>query len=130
MKAYNHAFTIAFSVETLDEEGNVKPEALEVALLRRIRELEGDELIEATGCPFDTYEFEVDVYFLDEDSDYLVVINQSVYEMSYNADQPNGVNMYIGELSEWENSLLGWKKLPDEQVPKAVVKAIESRLLF
>jgi hypothetical protein len=33
-------------------------------------------------------------------SNYLVIIDQSVFEMSSNANQPNGVNIYLGEVND------------------------------
>ena len=56
---YDHAFTIAFSLRNTDPEGNATAQELMVALFKRlasIAENDLDELIEACGAPFDTYE--------------------------------------------------------------------------
>jgi hypothetical protein len=58
MPKYSHAYDIAFEVISDNENGDdVTPEMLVQALLTRIILLSTDEeMIEATGCPFDTYE--------------------------------------------------------------------------
>jgi hypothetical protein len=61
MPKYNHAYTIAFSLESDDPEGNdVTAEMLRDALTKRMRGLDSStdsvEWIEATGAPFDTFE--------------------------------------------------------------------------
>jgi hypothetical protein len=59
MKTYNHAFTIAFSVggSTHPEGEDVTQEQLAIAILKRIADLvNNNELVEAVGLPFDTYE--------------------------------------------------------------------------
>lgn len=55
---YNHAFTVAFEVESDHESGeDVTQDMLRTALLRRMDTLdEENSWVEATGCPFDTYE--------------------------------------------------------------------------
>ncbi len=57
-RKYNHAFTIAFELETNNKGENVTKDELLAALRKRIVDLEnnGDEIIEACGAPFDTYE--------------------------------------------------------------------------
>lgn len=58
VKKYNHAYTVAFSIDT-DLEADAPTDNTEVvpALLRRIADLvENDEMDEHLGMPFDTYE--------------------------------------------------------------------------
>jgi len=57
-KKYNHAFSIAFSLESNKEGGDITNAELRVALFKRIYQLEneGTDLIECCGLPFDTYE--------------------------------------------------------------------------
>ena len=58
MPKYNHAYTVAFSLESDHPEGeDVTADMIRVALLRRIADLdEHGELVEAVGGPFDSYE--------------------------------------------------------------------------
>lgn len=60
MPRYNHAYTVAFSLNSDHPDGeDVTPEMLRVALLRRIIQLDEDgEWEEAVGAPYDTYENE------------------------------------------------------------------------
>lgn len=59
MTKYNHAFDIAFEVISNRVDGiDVTADMLRDALEKRIKLLEGDEIIEACGHPFDTYEIE------------------------------------------------------------------------
>ena len=55
---YNHAFSIGFEVVSEHDGENVTAEELLEGLRRRLEDLEesGDEIIEACGLPFDTYE--------------------------------------------------------------------------
>ena len=58
LKKYNHAFSVAFEVESRNEEGeDITPEQYRAALIARANQLflEG-EFSEATGAPDDTYE--------------------------------------------------------------------------
>lgn len=57
---YNHAYDIAFSVRgsTHPEGDDLKAPMLRAALLKRIHDLSDDELLEALGAPFDSYEEE------------------------------------------------------------------------
>lgn len=58
-KRLNHAYTIAFSVETDNDKMNVTNEELLHALKKRVSEIESGhdcDMIEACGLPFDTYE--------------------------------------------------------------------------
>ena len=60
---YNHAFTIAFSVETEHEADDVTAEELRDAIRKRIDDcMNGTDadLIECCGAPFDTYEVDDD----------------------------------------------------------------------
>ena len=59
MTMYNHAYDIAFSLNSKNEDEKVTAEELIFALKKRITDLEknGDEIIEACGKPFDTYEY-------------------------------------------------------------------------
>lgn len=56
---YNHAFTIAFTVAgSKSEDGeDVTAEQMAAALQQRIKDLmANNEMLEAVGAPFDTYE--------------------------------------------------------------------------
>lgn len=56
---YNHAFTIAFSLTSSDPSGcDIDAASLRIAILTRLEHLTDDELIEAIGAPFDTFEME------------------------------------------------------------------------
>lgn len=58
MTKYNHAFDIAFSLESDDPDAkDVTPAMFKAALLERIAQLDAsNEWEEACGAPFDTYE--------------------------------------------------------------------------
>lgn len=62
MPKFNHAFTLAFSLVSGDENGeDVTPQMLRTALLKRIVDLDESrpdqgEWIEAVGPPYDTHE--------------------------------------------------------------------------
>lgn len=59
MKKYNHAYTLAFSVSnsTHPEGEDLTQEQLAIAILKRVTDLIGNnEMVEAVGLPFDTYE--------------------------------------------------------------------------
>ena len=57
MTKYNHAFDIAFSVETENDAENVtKIEIIQALLLRISFLIEEDNFAEAIGAPFDTFE--------------------------------------------------------------------------
>ena len=60
LPTYNHAFTIAFSISgSKSVEGeDVKPSQIREAILTRLAGLDDEELMEAVGMPFDTYEEE------------------------------------------------------------------------
>ena len=58
---YNHAYELAFSLNSNDPEGlDVTPDMFREALLRRIAQLDAEEAHggweQACGAPFDTYE--------------------------------------------------------------------------
>jgi len=57
-KRYNHAYTVAFSLESGHEDGyDVDKLAFTNAVLQRVLDLnKHDEWDEAVGAPFDTYE--------------------------------------------------------------------------
>lgn len=61
-KIYNHAFTIAFSLETDYEGDRVPAHELIAALEDRLKDLKQnpDEIIEAVGLPYDTYENDIE----------------------------------------------------------------------
>lgn len=61
-KKYNHAFDIAFEVKSDNEGEDVTREELFEGLLKRLASLmkNDDEILEACGLPFDTYEIEED----------------------------------------------------------------------
>jgi hypothetical protein len=63
---YNHAFTIAFSLETNNEGGKVTSDELLKALQERLNDLQKfpEQIIEAVGLPDDTYELPDDTYEL------------------------------------------------------------------
>jgi hypothetical protein len=57
MKMYNHAYSIAFSVVSKHPEGDdITPQQFRHAILKSLAALVDDELMEALGAPFDTYE--------------------------------------------------------------------------
>ncbi|HEC64776.1 MAG TPA: hypothetical protein ENI23_05760 [bacterium] len=60
MKKYNHAFDIAFSIESDNDRENVTEKELLNALLKKVEELKADPklIIECASLPFDTYENE------------------------------------------------------------------------
>lgn len=54
---YNHAFDIAFEVESNHPTGDdLTPRQIRAAILQRLATLPDDELLETIGMPFDTYE--------------------------------------------------------------------------
>jgi hypothetical protein len=56
---YNHAFTIAFSVESDNDCENVTAKELKEGLSTKVKELfssDDMEILEACGLPYDTYE--------------------------------------------------------------------------
>jgi len=53
---YNHAFTLAFSVETANDAENVSEAEIRSGLLKRLADIDDYELVEAVGMPHDTYE--------------------------------------------------------------------------
>jgi len=57
---YNHAFTIAFSLETNAKGGEVTADELLKALQERLNDLQEhpEQIIEAVGLPYDTYDTE------------------------------------------------------------------------
>lgn len=62
VKKYNHAFSLAFSVVTnascTSENDSDYPEPSEIreAVLKRLARLDDNELMEAVGAPFDSFE--------------------------------------------------------------------------
>ena len=60
MKKYNHAFTIAFTVENTSDGESVTEKELFTGIKKRVIALSRNEgeIIEACGMPFDTYEIE------------------------------------------------------------------------
>lgn len=58
-KKFNHAFTIAFSIDSDNDGENVTNKELLQGLINRVNDIIGEEdcdLTEACGLPFDTYE--------------------------------------------------------------------------
>lgn len=56
---YDHAFTIAFSLVTAQPDGrDATPAEIRAALLKRLAALSDDELLEAVGAPYDSYELD------------------------------------------------------------------------
>lgn len=60
MKKYNHAFTVAFSINSDHPQGDdISADEFHQALVKRSQDLtRADEWLEAVGAPFDTYENE------------------------------------------------------------------------
>jgi hypothetical protein len=57
MKRYNHAYDIAFTVESEHPTGDdLTPRQLRLAIMSRLAALPDSEMLEAVGMPFDTYE--------------------------------------------------------------------------
>lgn len=55
MSQYNHVFSLAFSLNTNDEEGlDIDPGAIRAAIQHRLDSLTDEELPEAIGAPEDT----------------------------------------------------------------------------
>jgi hypothetical protein len=59
MAKYNHAFDIAFEVESDNEGDNVTAKELRDGLRKRLEGMSDEEIVEACGLPFDTYENEI-----------------------------------------------------------------------
>jgi len=57
---FNHAYDIAFSLVSPDPDGDIPASELRQAILRRLNTLDDDELIEAVGAPFDSFEIVCD----------------------------------------------------------------------
>ena len=59
---FNHAFTIAFAIESDNDGENITAVELLEGLEQRVRYLRRnpEEILEACGLPFDTYEIESD----------------------------------------------------------------------
>lgn len=54
---YDHAFTLAFSLCSRDPSGlEIEPAEIRQAIIERLALLSDDELLEAIGAPFDTYD--------------------------------------------------------------------------
>ena len=57
IQTFNHAFDLAFSLTSHDEEAeDVTAPILRHAIFRRLASLSDAELVEAVGAPFDTYQ--------------------------------------------------------------------------
>ena len=58
METYNHAFDIAFSIECrTDPSGeSITAQQFRDAIHKRLDSLNDEEILEAVGLPFDTYE--------------------------------------------------------------------------
>ena len=58
MKKYNHAYSLAFSVEnsTHCEGEDVTPKQIRAEIIGRLERLDDSELLEVVGLPYDTYE--------------------------------------------------------------------------
>ena len=61
MTTFNHAFSFSFEVPgSIDPEGkDVTPGQMREALLKRLSAIGDEELMEAVGAPFDSFEEEV-----------------------------------------------------------------------
>jgi len=79
MPRYNHAFDIAFSVSNGSEDSATADE-LRAAIKDRLNSIDDDELLEATGAPFDTYQ--------EEDLPQVKEITYSI-TLRYEANEPN-----------------------------------------
>jgi len=129
MKAFKHAFTIAFSYDSLDPGATeLNESAIRDQVTIKVHELfRNDELLEAVGAPFDTYEFTVNVY--SSETGFVVDINDQLFEMSHNANMPNGVNLYIGRVHECQGFIEGLHLLSDGvALPSGLIAGIEQRL--
>ena len=59
MTSYDHAFTISFSVRSdTPDASDITPAILRAAIVRRLASLPDDEMLEAVGEPFDSYEID------------------------------------------------------------------------
>ncbi len=58
MITYNHAYDIAFAIPHSISKGgeDITPIMFREAIIKRLKDLDDDELVEAIGMPFDSYE--------------------------------------------------------------------------
>lgn len=71
-------------------------------------------------------EYKIKAFIESENQNYIITINDSVYEMDSNANQPNGLNMYCGESLQLPAKQLNEVKL--NKLPKGVLFAIIERI--
>lgn len=73
---YNHAFSIAFSVETANDAENVSSSEIRAGVLKRLADIGDFELVEAVGMPFDTYEVTLDDALRLHESEKVIIENK------------------------------------------------------
>jgi len=80
---------------------------------------------------YEIYKDKVQVYYnssTEAFDPYTVVIGDSVFTMSSNADSPQGVNMYIGEIEDYNIEDFGIP-IPLSEAPEGVQRGIKQRLV-
>lgn len=73
---YNHAFSIAFSVETANDAESVSSSEIRAGILKRLSDIGDFELVEAVGMPFDTYEVTLDDALRLHESEKVIIENK------------------------------------------------------
>jgi rRNA pseudouridine-1189 N-methylase Emg1 (Nep1/Mra1 family) len=63
-----------------------------------------------------------------KNENYIITIDKSVFEMNNDANMPNGLNMYCGEILQLNSNQL--KELQLGDLPKGTLIGIINRLLF
>ena len=68
----------------------------------------------------------IEVRHFDDGTNYYVRVGDDVYEMSYYADRPNGVCIYLGDYKEIDHP----DYLPLDEIPLGIVRQIASMLCY
>lgn len=69
----------------------------------------------------------VEIYRSVEWFDFLVRIENDVFEMNHEPMAPNGVNMYVGSWGEWKDHCKGHKLARNAEIPVGIAEAIVRR---
>lgn len=94
MTLYNHMFFIGFSLENESADGVATGEEIRTAILKRLDQCSDDELIEACGCPDDTYRVDGDPYMVK-----MSVTRVSEYETQIRAESLEAAHRIASELA-------------------------------
>ena len=70
----------------------------------------------------------IEVYGKGGDSTFLVRISDSVYEMSRDANMPNGVNLYAGYVTELRDTLNSMVSVPLHECSHGMLLSIARRV--